>query len=313
MSSARILRIGMPGSRAEAPGEASTSEGGQILANLSPCGQCSRRCCAEYTVTVTGFDIYRIAATLKMAPEQFIIYFPAGKDSEEGFKLDQSGDTYCVALDKAPGEAPYHPCVFLLELPGGFSRCGIYSCRPQVCRTFPAYLDGDAVSLRHDVLCPEGTWKLSQMNLDLWRRRLCHFRMERDIYSYVVEWWNGRVDRAEPGRQFYIQEYYAFLMNVYSRLEDLKETVSEKEWSRVLFEWGTAPAGQGNPFKGEIKKELEQPSRSWLDYVERIRNTVQDFFPSGRSRPEETVTSTPLEPEPVETLSQQAAQASPGS
>jgi Fe-S-cluster containining protein len=238
-------------------------------------------------VTVTGYDIWNIATTLKIAPEQFLIWFPAKETSRDGFKLDQTGATFNVALDKVTGEGDHRACIFLLELPGGFSRCGIYPCRPQVCQTYPAYLDGDVVSLRTDVLCPQGSWKLSQLNLNLWRQRLYHFRVEQDIYQILVSRWNRRVDRAGSGRQFHILEYYAFLMNVYPRLAQAMEAVPGSDWYRILEQWGTYRNGGLNPLAEETDGLGDEASAPWLGYRARVRTIIEEFFPSSAEEEQE--------------------------
>ena len=88
------------------------------------CSTCSSRCCYEYTVTVTGYDIWGIVSGMKLAPHQFLVYYPTNAGSAGAFKLDQSGHTFDIALDKTSDDRPYKPCIFLAELPGGGGRCG---------------------------------------------------------------------------------------------------------------------------------------------------------------------------------------------
>ncbi|EIM65428.1 putative Fe-S oxidoreductase [Desulfobacter postgatei 2ac9] len=194
----------------------------KVVSGVSPgmsstataCSVCSARCCAEYTVSVIGCDVWNITSGLGIPPEDYLLCFQTDRVSPGTFCLDQSDTRYDIALDKVEGQEEKRDCVFLMPL-GGPGRCGIHACRPYVCQTYPAYLDGDMVAIREDVLCPTGAWKLSRMNVGGWRERLNLFQMAQDVYYYVVFLWNERVAAAPVGTVFAISEYYSFLLNAY--------------------------------------------------------------------------------------------------
>lgn len=207
-----------------------------MSATAGACSTCSARCCYEYSVTVTGYDVYTMATGLGMAPHEFLVHVPARPGTAAAFRLDQSGQRFDIALDKAPGEGPHRPCIFLMELPGGGGRCGIHAHRPQVCRTYPARLNGDVVALRDEVLCPTGAWKLVHMEIAPWKRAMREFVVHRDVYGAVVGCWDRRVERAEPGRRFSILEYFDFLVGVYRSIDTLLMEELD-DWPEVAAEW----------------------------------------------------------------------------
>jgi Fe-S-cluster containining protein len=210
----------------------------------SPCSACTKRCCANYTVSVNGYDAWLIGTRLRLPLESFLVYFVVGEEAERGFRLDAGGPRHEIALDKVGGFARGNPCVFWIDLMNGRGRCGIYAVRPHVCQTYPAYQQADVVMLRDDVLCPEGSWSLGGLDLPLFRRRTYAFRVEQDVYAAVVAAWNDQVERDARGRR--IEDFYAHLMNAYDRLERLRSSFSPPVAARLLEAWGgrepTAPS-----------------------------------------------------------------------
>ena len=53
------------------------------------CSTCAARCCLEYTVTVTGYDVWTIATGLGLAPEHFLVHYPTAKPGAGCFRLGQ--------------------------------------------------------------------------------------------------------------------------------------------------------------------------------------------------------------------------------
>src|SRR5262245_1262007 len=198
----------------------------------SPCSSCTKRCCANYTVSITGYDAWVIGRTLHLALESFLVYFSVGPDNDRGFLLEPDGARYEIALDKVGGFQKGNPCVFWIELANGRGRCGIYAARPYVCQTYPAYLLHETVVLRDDVLCLGGSWSLAGRHLPLFRERLFRFRVAQDIYAYIVAGWNRKVEEAGARRS--VQDYYAYLMNVYDRLDRLQDCLPGPLVTRVL-------------------------------------------------------------------------------
>lgn len=210
-----------------------------------PCATCRKRCCTNYTVSITGYDAWVIAKGLCLPMESFLIYFPVPAENERGFSLVPGGEKYEIALDKVGIYQQGNPCVFWMELLSGGGRCGIYPYRPLVCQTYPAYQQDELVVLRDDVLCPEGAWNLVGMDLPVFRERLSRFRLEQDLYAYIVAGWNRNLKRR--GRAASLMEYYAALMNLYEPLQLWLAALPPEDLGELVRHWGELPIAGPNP------------------------------------------------------------------
>jgi Fe-S-cluster containining protein len=210
----------------------------------NPCATCTRRCCHHYLVTVTGYDAWVIASGLRMAPEQFLVAVPQQTTNGRGFLLEAEGPTFEIALDKAAARTKEKPCVFWLGLPSGGGRCGIYSLRPFVCQTYPAFMQDGLVQRREDVLCPGTAWRDGTLQHPVWRDRVCRMQVELDLYSRIVERWNAHINGGGLGS---ILGYYAYLMHVYERLNPVRRSVGDEEWVGVAEAWSAALQGGISP------------------------------------------------------------------
>ena len=124
------------------------------------CPECHAGCCRRFNVYVLGSDIIRICESLKMDMSVFVNPIPLPADKIEKYRFNNTaifmykdggeGQYYCLALKS--DFSKFYPettkCIFLQEfnaeilsrgkIPGTISRCGIYGCRPAICRAFPA-------------------------------------------------------------------------------------------------------------------------------------------------------------------------------
>jgi Fe-S-cluster containining protein len=235
---------------------------------VKPCSTCNR-CCTEYTVSITGFDAWLISRRLELALPSFLVHYLVGDDAQRGFLLAPDGPRHELALSKVGTFKAGSPCVFWLELADGRGRCAVYAVRPHVCRTYPAYLQDDTVLLRDDVLCPTGSWHLAAMDLPVFRERLYRFRMEQDIYDYVVSAWNRRVDRLGAVRP--LEEYYAYLMSVYDALDAVRQAVPDSASARLVATWGSRSVARPNP----LVANLEGDGGAWDGLIDSIRAVVE--------------------------------------
>lgn len=211
--------------------------------SATACAVCNARCCVEYTVTVTGRDVWEISSKLGIAPEAFVVCHTSLRNTPSLFRLDHGERRFDMALDKVASAEPNppegsRPCVFLVEA-GGVRRCGIHAHRPYVCQTYPAYLDDGVVVVREDVLCPTGGWKLTHMDVGHWKRRLDSFQLELDLYREVVEVWNQRVLGSALDRVFSPLEFFAYLLNVYGAMEPVRSGLGDL--AQVLDRFRPAP------------------------------------------------------------------------
>jgi Fe-S-cluster containining protein len=243
-----------------------------------PCSSCRKRCCTSYTVSITGYDAWVIGKGLHLPLESFLVYFPVTEQNDRGFLLEPGGTRYEIALDKVGRYQKGNPCVFWVELASGGGRCGIYSCRPRVCQTYPAYQLEEMVVLRDDVLCPEGAWNLVGMDLVQFRQRLSQFRMEQDLYAYAVSEWNRLVERGGVPRS--IRDYYTYVMNLYDRIDRFLGTLEVGALAEAVQQWGEAHPSRPNPLVADLSTPPAHKPRQVV--VQELRTIVHTLV-SNRS------------------------------
>lgn len=243
------------------------------MSGSSPCSSCTKRCCMDYTVSVTGYDAWLISTALQLPLESFLVVFPVSEPNDRGFLLEPGGQQYEIALSKVGRFQKGNPCVFWMDLKDGRGRCGIYPVRPFVCQTYPAHQQQGTVLLRDDALCPTGSWNLAGMDLPLFRQRLCRLRMEQDIYAYVVAGWNRDVEQG--GRPRRTDEYYAYLVNAYGQIARFRQRLPREVLARVVERWGERDASAPNP----LFADLTPPGAPghWSPVVAGIRASVDGF------------------------------------
>ena len=193
-----------------------------MTAALSPCAQCHEACCRDYLVTVSGLDVYRISVGLGLAPDAFVLPTPFG-DPPDGFRVDTSPQTYRLSLDKQRSGQFAGWCTFWMPFGDGLGRCGIYSLRPGVCRSYPATLvDGEA-ALRADIMCPDGAWgPTSELFSPAWRSRAEQQYAELEVDAHVNHRWNATAELTtdpEDGCRRYLE----WSQGVYQRLSGVLE------------------------------------------------------------------------------------------
>jgi Fe-S-cluster containining protein len=191
------------------------------------CASCDGRCCRRYIVPLTCSDVHVISRALALAPEQFTMLVPEAGDEANGIRLSAGGPSFSMVLEKRDPASEQPPCVFLMELPDGTGRCGVYAHRPRVCRTFPAVLRHGGVSIRPDVVCPAGSWNLARMDLPSWRTELLRCEVEQALHRIVVARWNRTVDAGGKDRE--PVEFFRFAMELGDRLEALRGRRSADE------------------------------------------------------------------------------------
>lgn len=220
------------------------------MSGSSPCSSCTKRCCSNYTVSIIGYDAWVIGRNLKLDLQGFLVFFPVSPENDKGFQLEPGGSRYEIALDKVGEFQKGNPCIFWVDFMNGRGRCGIYAHRPFVCQTYPAYQTEDTVLLRSDVLCPEGSWSLAAMQISAFRRRLHRFRVEQDLYAYLVFRWNRAVERDGQARS--IGEFYGHLVKVYDRIERVRGAMSPEEADAAFARWGERSLMAPNPLFADL-------------------------------------------------------------
>jgi Fe-S-cluster containining protein len=239
----------------------------------NPCATCGA-CCRSYIVPVCGYDVWLISTQQRLGPEQFLVPCPQEPPRADGFLLDPEDPPYGLALDKRGRFHPNQPCVFLIDLKGGNSRCGIYEHRPVVCQAYPMTAIGTVVAQFDDALCPPGSWPPAAVGRPAWREAIARRIMQYAIYEDVVSRWNARVIAARPGTQFSLYAYYDYLINVYDRLDTLNRAVGTDALAAIQDTWGTA--GGGSSERTAAKPDAPDPL--WLAYRNRVRWLLAGFY-----------------------------------
>jgi Fe-S-cluster containining protein len=222
-----------------------------------PCATCGA-CCRTYIVPLCGRDVWRIGGALHLRPERFVVAWREEDDGPDRFRLEPDGPLYTLVLDRRVWSGERSRCVFLLELPGGHDRCGIYEHRPAACGAYPMVLRREAVALRDDPLCPEGAWRPDEPARPAWREALHRARMDFDVYHAVVERWNAR-GRAD-GSRHHPSDYFDYLLRVYAGLDALERSLGEQALADLRAGW-RAPLGADGP-------------AAWQRHLERVRDVA---------------------------------------
>jgi len=101
----------------------------------SPCDLCPANCCRDLYITVTVFDVIRIAERTGREPGGFCLFYPLrlinfDNDTVLEFHDGRFMEEHILCLKS-------HPCLFLER-----NRCRIHDFSPSVCRAFPKGIDG---------------------------------------------------------------------------------------------------------------------------------------------------------------------------
>ncbi len=249
---------------------------------VNPCRTCGK-CCTSYLVDVTGYDLWRIATSQRLRPERFLRVYLQGKNAPRvlGCGLERDGELYAAALDKKGRWAATQPCVFLVQLPGNNSRCGIYAARPSTCRVYPMVQVDDLVTQREGTRCPENSWPEQEQRRPAWRVALQRHLMDLELYADVVERWNAHVAETRPGTVLTTHEYFSYVLNVYDEFARIETAFGEQRMAAVEATWGIRP----KPAAGERTVHVLEGQYPWLDYWVRAQEALARFYPDVGTRP----------------------------
>src|SRR5215213_7675193 len=238
---------------------------------MNPCASCTLGCCHRYDVNISGYDAWVIANGLQLPPEQFLSVIVEPTRTESSILLDRSGISHQLVLAKRPTLQENQPCVFLIELPNGSGRCGIYNLRPQICRTYPAYLRSGVVGRRGDVLCPDDAWRDGILDDPIWYEQLISQFVESDIYELVLARWNFYVLQTPQPEAISLAGFYSYLLEFYARLEPLRMHLPAAEWAAMCRAWDACIDGGVSPLLTE-RAEM-QPWQATLDAIRAVGNS----------------------------------------
>jgi Fe-S-cluster containining protein len=222
-------------------------------------------------VPLCGYDVWRISVTQRLPPEDFVVPIDQDEPRSDSFRLAAAGPPTALMLDKQGQLKVNHPCVFLVRLPGGHDRCGIYPDRPVVCQAYPMVLAPNGVALRDAPLCPPDSWSDDELGKRSWRLAVLRVTMQFDLYAEVVARWNLHVDAAGASRQFALADYLSYLVNVYDRLAALDRELGDEAIGRATLTWGYVP--------DPSRSTLRLADIPWSAYFSHVRDVVDTFYP----------------------------------
>lgn len=158
---------------------------------LNPCSGCKAPCCTNYLVTVTSFDVLRIAENTGMDAEKFAAFYPAKL-------LNQDWESVLFFFDN--GELPDYsllalkswPCVFLEK-----GRCRIHESSPFACKRYPFDVLGNLK--KRD--CPIVSQALFLLKGPKAEERL----WELGAYKGIVKEWNLKKGKKKDCADFLLK------------------------------------------------------------------------------------------------------------
>lgn len=222
------------------------------------CKDCNSGCCRRFLVYLLGMDIIRISKTLKIDLSVFVDAIPLPEDKIQLhldnkapiFKFKEADNNQYFVLTMKSVKSSLYPeadrCLFLMEfdanslsnglVPYNLSRCGIHSCRPSICKTFPAsyYPNEGKIKIKDPFLliendhpnfsgkepyklCPKPLEKNDYQDFTEDYAKDSVFDVyENEFFLQVSEKWNKNPDFSD--------KLYDFILNEYrNRIEYIKE------------------------------------------------------------------------------------------
>jgi Fe-S-cluster containining protein len=243
---------------------------GDKTAKQNLCMGCPGYCCSDNVINVCGYDVWSIAKNLHIKPSDFAAFAGFNEESPYNFKLDSSGNSYCLALYMKELQNGSRRCIFSIDLPGQI-RCGIYSFRPVGCRAYPIAFSGEKVVIKPWALCPEESWHNSRIDTAFWQQELGRHDMEFSIYAFMLAAWNMAAQRHLPGALDF-QPFLTFLMDCYACLDDLRTEILQESWADIHRQWRRYTSRELNPLFVSTS-EMKHPD-CWDSWLTGIRRAV---------------------------------------
>lgn len=173
------------------------------MSSFNPCSFCNANCCKDCTITVTSFDVVRIAGRTGKKPEEFATLARASiLNRDESTVLEchhgRVRHEFLLALRS-------HPCVFL----GKGNRCSIHDYEPYGCRRYPMGPDGKVIGR---AFCHP----LSSLMFRAFGSHLSNGEYVGQMNSYreIVKKWNLRHGKFEDCMDFLMREAESAITNI---------------------------------------------------------------------------------------------------
>ncbi len=192
-----------------------TEDSGRATPILEPCLSCKAKCCINFRVNLTSFDIKRIVEGTGLNPEQFceLVSEEEVRHAEKSsiFLRDRKTGKVCSYLICLKRRRNGH-CMFLgRESSSGQGEpqgrqplgkdygCSIHAVRPMVCRCYPFKLGiSGKVERLNNYRCPRG-WSQKEILEGGYLDNLEIREKETEEYAKHSREWNARVSGEVAG------------------------------------------------------------------------------------------------------------------
>ncbi len=162
---------------------------------INPCNFCTARCCKQYLITVTSFDILRIHEKTRKSLEEFAeLADPKilNIDNDTILEFYDSSERYpeCRVLALKSG-----PCHFLTK----DDRCSIHEFAPLTCKRYPFGPDG---KITGGAPCPA----ISKVLFAFVKAENERFNHYLTAYKEIVKKWNNKRGKMKDCMGFLMEE-----------------------------------------------------------------------------------------------------------
>jgi Fe-S-cluster containining protein len=173
---------------------------------ISPCSLCKAECCNNLLITITSFDVLRIAEATGLKPEKFA---ELALPNILNFDEDTVIECYGVVKDRRGKKSPKlrsdfllalksRPCVFLKK-----NRCSIHKHAPNTCRSYPLIY---GKKMTKNALCSLSSKLLMLPPLSFSRVNPSAFEQELNLYRHLVREWNIKHGNKKNCLRYLLEE-----------------------------------------------------------------------------------------------------------
>ena len=153
------------------------------------CELCNAKCCKTFVVTITAFDLFRIAEHIKDYKKYVEIRKPDILNYDERFLIECKECHGLLAIKS-------HPCAFLKN-----NRCSIWPFAPMACKLYPYNIEGKMVK---NPVCPfhaKILFKFKKPDKEIVERA----KKENELYALIVREWNKKKGKRKDVFEFMIK------------------------------------------------------------------------------------------------------------
>jgi Fe-S-cluster containining protein len=161
------------------------------MSSINPCSGCKAPCCREYLITLTSFDVSRIAENTGKKPEEFALLSRANL-----LNLNESTILECYEKKERYDyllSLKSHPCIFLAEE----SKCSIHGFAPYMCRSYPYTSEGNLLGRAKCNFLQKAGFRLAGVSISKE-----DYSKQINEYMKLVKEWNRKKGTKEECWEF---------------------------------------------------------------------------------------------------------------